>query len=145
LAAAASGNLNDMPTTCAHRSGAMEELAFGIDELQELRRFVAARADEELLDGQAAADLVLAVSELASNSIRHGGGVGTLRVWREPQALVCEVEDEGHIADPLVGRRPPGLEARCGRGLWLVRQLCDLLEIRSGVTGTVVRVHKRIA
>jgi hypothetical protein len=28
-----------------------------------------------------------------------------------------------------------------GRGLWLTNQLCDLVQIRSGDAGTVVRAH----
>ncbi len=86
-------------------------------------------------------DLVLAVNEVASNSIEHGGGRGVISVWGDTRyALVCQVSDSGCITDPLVGRHAPGpdLEAR---GLWLVNQLCDLVEIRSGVKGTTVRLR----
>jgi anti-sigma regulatory factor (Ser/Thr protein kinase) len=86
-------------------------------------------------------DLMVAVSELASNSIRHGGGHGTLRVWEDGGALVCEVRDEGRIEDPLVGRARPIVDSRDGRGLWLVHQLCDLVQIRSGEAGTTIRIH----
>jgi anti-sigma regulatory factor (Ser/Thr protein kinase) len=89
-------------------------------------------------------ELVLAVDELATNSIRHGGGSGTLRCWREGEALLCEVQDRGWIDAPLVGRRRPDPEASSGRGVWLANQLCDLVQIRSSSTGTVVRVHKRL-
>ncbi len=82
------------------------------------------------------------MDELASNSIRHGGGVGLLRCWREADTLLCEVHDAGQIEAPLVGRSRPTPEARCGRGVWLVNQLCDLVQIRSAAAGTVVRVHK---
>jgi anti-sigma regulatory factor (Ser/Thr protein kinase) len=85
-------------------------------------------------------DLVLAVSEVAGNSVRHGGGVGVLRVWRnEEDAVVCEIRDAGYITDPLVGRRAPGRNHDVN-GLWLVNQLCDLVEIRSSPTGTQVRL-----
>ncbi len=85
-------------------------------------------------------DLVLAVSEVAGNSVRHGGGAGVLRVWRnEGGAVVCEVRDAGHITDPLVGRRAPGANLDLN-GLWLVNQLCDLVEIRSSPAGTQVRL-----
>jgi hypothetical protein len=39
------------------------------------------------------AALVLAVDEVATNSLRHGGGRGTLRIWRDADAVVCEVRD----------------------------------------------------
>jgi anti-sigma regulatory factor (Ser/Thr protein kinase) len=86
-------------------------------------------------------DLVLAVNEVATNSIEHAGGHGIMSLWSDTYyAVVCEVSDSGFITDPLAGLHAPGpdLEAR---GLWLVNQLCDLLEIRSGGDGTRVRLH----
>ena len=56
---------------------------------------------------------------------------------------MCEVRDEGRVSDPLVGRVRPTIDRRDGRGLWLVHQLCDLVQIRSGDDGTVVRAHVR--
>jgi len=87
------------------------------------------------------ADLVLAASELAANSIAHGGGSGTLRAWREADRLLVEFEDAGWIEEPLVGRRRPAITQEGGRGLWLANQLCDLVQIRSGSTGTTVRLQ----
>jgi anti-sigma regulatory factor (Ser/Thr protein kinase) len=86
-------------------------------------------------------DLVLAVNEVAANSIAHGGGSGTLRVWRDGGALVCEVSDRGHLDDPLADRRRPAPGQDGGRGLWLANQLCDLVQVRSFATGTTVRLH----
>jgi anti-sigma regulatory factor (Ser/Thr protein kinase) len=88
-----------------------------------------------------AQDLVAAVSELMANSLRHGGG-GVLRTWDDGDALLFEVVDAGVIADPLVGRRLPPPNATKGRGLWLVNQLCDLVELSSDKgSGTTVRVR----
>ena len=80
---------------------------------------------------EAREDLVLAVNELVTNSVQYGGGGGTLRIWTEPDALVCDVRDRGYIDDPLAGRIAPPLEQHGGRGLWLVNHLCDLVQIRS--------------
>jgi anti-sigma regulatory factor (Ser/Thr protein kinase) len=88
-----------------------------------------------------AEDLVLAVNELATNSIRHGGGRGVVRAWREPDAFVCEVRDEGRIDDPLAGRATPDDVRKSARGLWLVNQLCDLVQLRSLRDGCAVRLH----
>jgi anti-sigma regulatory factor (Ser/Thr protein kinase) len=93
------------------------------------------------LSEERSADLELAVHELAANSIRHGGGLGQFALWREGQVLVCEVHDGGRCADPLVGRRTPSLHQSAGRGLWMVNQLCDLVQLRSGDLGTTVRLH----
>lgn len=88
-----------------------------------------------------AADLGLALHELGVNSIVHGKGSGTLRLWRSSEALVCEVTDDGVVEDPLAGRLAPGSEEPDGRGLWMVNQLCDLVQLRSSGEGTAVRVH----
>ena len=55
--------------------------------------------------------------------------------------MVCEIADRGTIDDPLVGRQAPDTEQLGGRGLWLAHQLCDLVELRSGPDGTVLRLH----
>ena len=86
-------------------------------------------------------DLVLAINELATNTVRHAHGGGLLRVWRAPAGVVCQVEDKGQIHDPLAGRRAPALDAEGGMGLWAVNQLCDLVEVRTSESGTMVRVH----
>ena len=49
-------------------------------------------------------DLLLAVNEVATNSLRHAHGSGVLRVWEEPGYLICEVRDGGtfDIRSPAV-------------------------------------------
>jgi anti-sigma regulatory factor (Ser/Thr protein kinase) len=80
---------------------------------------------------------------MATNSVRHGGGHGLLRVWQEPDALICEVRDAGHIREPLVGRVRPAIGQVGGFGVWLANQVCDLVQIRSVASGTVIRLHMR--
>jgi anti-sigma regulatory factor (Ser/Thr protein kinase) len=118
-----------------------DTVSFGLAELSEVRRRVAAAGERAGMDSRTVADLVTATSELAANSVMHGGGTGTLRLWRENGTLLVEVEDEGRIEEQLVGRLRPGITQEGGRGLWLANQLCDLVQIRSGGTGTVVRLH----
>jgi anti-sigma regulatory factor (Ser/Thr protein kinase) len=98
---------------------------------------------EEVGVGDRVTDVVLAVNELATNSVEHGGGHGRLRAWHDDArgALVLEVHDRGRIADPLVGRIEPPISQIGGRGLWLCNQLCDLVQVRSTVEGTTVRLH----
>ena len=111
----------------------------------DVRHTVARAADRAGLGRERAHDLVLAVNELAGNSTRHGSGRGVLRVWRDDEMLVCEIRDRGRITDPLVGRRRPEPESEGGWGLWIVNQVCDLVQLRSGSDGTVVRAHMRTA
>jgi anti-sigma regulatory factor (Ser/Thr protein kinase) len=91
--------------------------------------------------GERATDLALAADELATNSVRHSGGEGVLRLWRQDRALVIEVSDQGHLDDRLVGRRRPARSQFGGRGLWLVNQLSDLVQLRSSTSGTTARAH----
>ncbi|GGW16108.1 anti-sigma regulatory factor [Streptomyces capoamus] len=119
-----------------------DELAYGKGDLSAVREKIAACAGRHGLTGRRLHELHLAATEIATNSIRHGGGRGVLRTWREDHGLVCEFRDAGHIEDPLAGRRRPDPGQAGGRGLWLVQQLCDLVEIRSAPhEGTTVRLH----
>jgi anti-sigma regulatory factor (Ser/Thr protein kinase) len=117
--------------------------AFGPDAepLSEVRRRVGDAAAAFGLDAARAGDLVLIVNEVATNSLRHGGGSGVLRIWEEGSSLVSEVSDAGRIEDPLAGRGKPSSELGSGFGLWLANQLCDLVQIRTFSTGSVVRLH----
>jgi len=116
-------------------------LTFGLAELREVRDQVANAAQGAGMDPRGVADLVIAASELAANSVMHGGGTGTLRLWCDNGTLLAEVEDRGRIEEPLVGRLRPGITQEGGRGLWLANRLCDLVQIRSGEGGTKVRLH----
>ena len=118
-----------------------QEVVFDARTVGAVRIFVTCQAAAEGLAADRRDDLVLAVDELATNSVRHGGGRGSLRVWSDDDAVVCEVRDTGLIADPLAGRSRPGADQTGGFGLWLVHQLCDLVELRTSPTGTVVRVR----
>ncbi|GAC1327355.1 MAG: sensor histidine kinase [Mycobacteriales bacterium] len=118
-----------------------ETLEFDGSDLPMIRRMVAGHATAMSLPAERTGELVLTMHEIAANSVRHGGGRGVLRIWREPSGLVCEVRDSGYIRDPLVGRTPPQPADESGRGLWLANQYCDLVQIRSTPLGTAVRVH----
>jgi anti-sigma regulatory factor (Ser/Thr protein kinase) len=116
-------------------------MTFGLQELAHVRALVGSRATSAGMSPGRVSDLVLAVNELATNSVRHADGRGLVRVWRTPSTTVCQVEDCGHITDPLAGRRVPRSDATGGVGLWTVNQLCELVEVRSSPGGTTVRVH----
>lgn len=89
------------------------------------------------------ADFVLAVDEAAANSLMHAGGAGDLRLWYTGEKLICEVRDQGVVTDPLAGRERAPAASERGRGLWIVHQLCDLVQVRSCASGTAVRMHLR--
>ena len=114
---------------------------FGMRALGELRQFVSERAERFGLDDERTGDLVVAMNEIASNSVVHGGGGGTLRVWNEDGTLICEVNDKGRIDQPLVGRERPARAQSGGHGMWMANQLCDLVQVRAFPHGSAVRLH----
>ncbi len=124
----------------ARPSGA-ETFEFDRDKLSEVRRRVERAATQAGLTASETADLVIAASELAANSVAYGGGTGTLRIWQDGDRLLVELEDGGTIEEPLVGRRRPQPTQEGGRGLWLANQLCDLVQVRSAPGRTTVRLH----
>jgi anti-sigma regulatory factor (Ser/Thr protein kinase) len=119
-------------------------LIFDADDIPAVRHFAAAYAGRAGLAAQRISDLEVAVNEVATNAVVHGGGPGTLRVWREHGSVVCEVSDPGHLTDPLAGRIPPDLDSERGRGLLLVNHMCDLVRMYTNRTGTTVRLHMRV-
>ncbi|MFD7818962.1 anti-sigma factor RsbA family regulatory protein [Streptomyces sp. NPDC059785] len=86
-------------------------------------------------------DLALVVAELTTNSVIHGGGSGTLRLWTEGGHLVCQVRDAGRLTDPLAGRHPVAPQQIGGRGLFLVHYLSDLVRVHTGESGTTIRSY----
>jgi anti-sigma regulatory factor (Ser/Thr protein kinase) len=118
---------------------------FDLDSFGAVREHVGTIADRAGLGDDRGADLVLAVHEVATNSVRHGGGRGELRVWVEGQRVVCEVRDAGWLPDPrAVGRRPASSDSVGGRGLWIAKQLCDRMHVSSSEAGTVVRLQQLV-
>lgn len=120
------------------------ETSLHVATLDSIRELVRDKAIAWGLHRDRAGDLVLAVNEVITNSLRHAGGLNALRMWIEKGSVICEVEDEGKIDHPLVGRERPTRGQEGGFGLWLTNQLCDLVQIRSFEMSSVVRLHMSI-
>lgn len=110
-------------------------------DLRPVRSLVAAVAGRAGLAASRCTDLVIAASEVAANTLRHTSGAGVIRLWTTHEEVLCQIEDSGFIADPLAGYRRPAGDLPGGQGLWLVNQVCDLAEIRTGTFGTTIRLH----
>jgi anti-sigma regulatory factor (Ser/Thr protein kinase) len=117
------------------------ELAYDAGRLFALRRLVSEFAVTAGLGPDRGADLLLAVNEVAANTVRHAGGAGVLRIWRDGGAVVCELRDDGWLRDPLAGRRPVPPDGGHERGLRLVNYLCDLVRTHTGAAGTTTRLY----
>ena len=112
-------------------------------DLRPLRRLVAGYAHRTGLPDERAANLVLAASELAANTLRHTSAGGTMHIWHTGEEVLCQIRDQGWITDPLAGRTRRLPDER-GHGLWVVNQVCDLVEQRTGPAGTTIRMRMRI-
>jgi anti-sigma regulatory factor (Ser/Thr protein kinase) len=85
------------------------------------------------LNDRLLSNLVLAVNEITTNAVRHGGGDGHLRLWQDGRALWCVVTDRGPGITAAQLRRTyerrPGYIG--GHGLWLARNICDAVDIHT--------------
>ena len=109
--------------------------------LSEVRALAEQHARMAGLPDDRVADFVIAVGEVAANTVRHARSRGFMEIWQHDGEIVCEIRDSGVITDPLAGRKPPPPEAGGGHGLWLVYQVCDHVELHSDEDGTVIRLH----
>lgn len=112
-------------------------------DLRSLRHAVVADPSLEGLTRERREDVVFVVNEVATNVVRHGNGRCTARLWHDGRSVVTEVSFDTSVPDVLAGRVRPLFDAVDGRGLWLINQMCDLVELRTGGTGTTLRMHVR--
>ena len=112
-----------------------------------LRHAVAATARAAGLSGDRLDDFVVAVNELLTNAVRHGGGRGRVALWRAGGSLVCEVSDSGGgLPAPITAPPPrPASDQPGGWGLWLAEELTDSFQLTTGNGGTTVRVSSRVS
>jgi anti-sigma regulatory factor (Ser/Thr protein kinase) len=115
------------------------------DDQAGVRRFAATAGQRAGLSSRRVADLVIAVGELAANTLIHTTGKGVFTAWVADGTLICQVSDLGQITDPLAGTfRPDPRAAGTKRGLWLVHQVADLVQVRTGPAGTTTRLQMRL-
>ncbi len=119
--------------------------AFDADTLHELRKAVLAEAVVAGMPDDRAAEVVLAVHELAANAVRHGGGGGRARMRVVAGELQCQVSDpgpgsiDGGARGGGAGTAEPW-PVQPGRGLWLVRKVADHMSVVSDLAGSRVTV-----
>nr|BFE64651.1 sensor histidine kinase [Dactylosporangium thailandense] len=112
-------------------------------EMASVRQFIADHAVRLGVPAERLDDFTLAVNEVATNAVRHGAGRGEVRLWATDRRVICEIVDQGRALDNFLGFLRSDPQAGQGHGLWIARQICDLLEMRTGGPGTTVRLHMR--
>jgi anti-sigma regulatory factor (Ser/Thr protein kinase) len=108
-------------------------------QLAELRQVVGSHAARAGLAISRCEDLVLAVSEVASNALEHGVAPAGVYLWVTSTSVICQISDNGHFTQPLAGLLPPHRQQGRARGLWMAHQLCD--ELYRWPHPTTIRLH----
>jgi serine/threonine-protein kinase RsbW len=88
---------------------------------------------------------VVAINEVTTNVVRHGGGKGRMYLWRDDHTVHCRVVDQGPgIPAHRLGHVRPAPDTLGGRGLWLARQGCETLDVETGEGGSAVTLSQSI-
>jgi anti-sigma regulatory factor (Ser/Thr protein kinase) len=115
---------------------------FTVRHLRRLRELVLAAAQRAGLDERRAQHMVIAVNEAAVNAIQHAGGGGQLELIQDDRRrLIAEVRDQGPGISGGLDARLPDPDSTSGRGMWLIRETCDEVRVRTGHDGTTVYIE----
>ncbi|MFC1429752.1 anti-sigma factor RsbA family regulatory protein [Streptacidiphilus sp. N1-3] len=119
-----------------------------------LRGFVAAHALRFGLDPERGELLVLAVAEVArllahaAEDSADAGAPASAVIWSRARTVSVELTQPGlrpsdsALDDPTLGYRLPRPDGpRPGEGLWLARQICESVEVRTDTAGCTVRME----
>jgi hypothetical protein len=100
---------------------------------------------EPIWAGRRADEILEATRHEALLNLAFAGAPVTIQCPYDTSRLDPEVLADAERTHPeLVGRRP-GSGAHGGRGVWLINQLCDLVQLRPTMDGVTVRLHMRVA
>lgn len=117
----------------------------GMEPISTLRHRLGEVAGQMGIEGDLRDDFLLAVNEIVTNAVLHGGGVAEVTVGRNDDLLVAEISDRGRgIDSALLGYLPPPPDELGGRGIWLARQLVDGVDLIGSGRGTIVRLAVRL-
>jgi anti-sigma regulatory factor (Ser/Thr protein kinase) len=116
----------------------LRSISLGRD-VEELRERLARELVEAGVPEAQVLDMLLAVTEVATNAVEHGSGVEDVRVGREQGRFVCEIVDRGGgFDDPTAGYLAP--RPGVGAGLWVARQLTWRVEFFQAPAGFTARI-----
>jgi serine/threonine-protein kinase RsbW len=113
-----------------------------------IRNYVGAVARELEFSEASVRDILIAVSEAATNALKHGSIPGgqdeiAVRCHAEVDRLVIDVMDHGKGFDPLSVPVPVAEQMReGGMGIFFMRTLMDEVSFDCGSSGTTVRLVK---
>lgn len=115
----------------------------------QLRRHVRDFLQGLRVDPTTTYDILLATDEAAANAVAHGqsaggNGIVRLRCSTEDACVVVAISDQGPGFDPAQTEmhHMPSLTAQGGRGLFLVKELMDEVQIDASNGGTVIQMKR---
>ncbi|MEV0391384.1 ATP-binding protein [Nonomuraea sp. NPDC050643] len=113
-------------------------------DLDRVRRLVRLHARHSGLRRERLDDLVLAVNEAVTNVLDHGGGTGTVTARSDREGVTVEIVDAaGRLTrDHLAAARVDPTSSH-GFGLWVIRHLCDRIDVEQRSEGSLLRLHVR--
>jgi anti-sigma regulatory factor (Ser/Thr protein kinase) len=106
--------------------------------LSAARHLIAAAAVSAGLDEARARKLELAASEALTNALKYAGGLADIYVSHDAGAFTVHLSDRGAGFDRISTAETPEPGSVGGRGLWIIQQLCDQVDIRSTAEGTTI-------
>ncbi len=127
-------------------------IASDLSALHTLHNFFEELKDKIELDSQVQENMVLALSEAATNAIVHGNQSDpekkvTVIIFADDEKVMAEVHDEGPGFDPSSLPDPlseENLLKQGGRGVFLIEQFADNVEFQNNGS-TIVLTFKRLA
>jgi serine/threonine-protein kinase RsbW len=104
-----------------------------IENIRIVESFIDNSREKFQIEDDIYGNIMVAVTESVNNAIRHGNKFDKdknvyLSLFVEPKQLKFEIEDEGNGFDPEAlsdPTAPENLENPGGRGIFLMRNLCD--------------------
>jgi anti-sigma regulatory factor (Ser/Thr protein kinase) len=88
--------------------------------------------------------MLIAVSEVITNALQHGRAPCRIRAWKTDRVLHVRVDDHGHNPGlAAAGYWRPASATTDQMGLWVARQLADVVHTQTSPDGTTVELQFR--
>jgi anti-sigma regulatory factor (Ser/Thr protein kinase) len=111
----------------------------GPADLVVFRRLLRRWAELHGMGDQDAGDVVIAASEAVVNALQHGAPPVRVRAWTDGGLARVHVHDCGRAPIPATaGYERPNQDSDRGYGLWVARQLADVVATRTDHGGTII-------
>lgn len=116
---------------------------FRREDIPAIRGFAAAFAARAGMRATQLTDFALAVSEAAACATSRGPCTARLWLWTAGSRTLCEISGDGVLLGSGPGDAGHGDDEALRR--WLLRQLCDYVDVESDTQGVTVRFSMTVA